>query len=198
MGQCFPGTTRARNTSSWMGYCARTWYPTDAYFQPRVRTSSRRCLPLIDPPRAVVPCRVSVRCRCGKDVRALQRPIECYGIREYKSFLERARGRSSDLSGFRRNGHRSYGNFRPRGRAPSETPYRATGTIHFFAPDFAAAAARGLVVEEFVDTGSRPRVVPPGAQQVAGSRPAAPDRSDAYPAPGPRRRRSAAACVDTL
>jgi hypothetical protein len=144
MGQCFPGTTRARNTSSWMGYCARTWYPTDAYFQPRVRTSSRRCLPLIDPPRAVVPCRVSVRCRCGKDVRALQRPIECYGIREYKSFLERARGRSSDLSGFRRNGHRSYGNFRPRGRAPSETPYRATGTIHFLAPSFGVAAAFGL------------------------------------------------------
>src|ERR1035441_7022122 len=57
---------------------------------------------------------------------------------------EGARGRSSDLSGFRRDGHRSYGNFRPRGMAPSETPYRATGTIHFLAPDFGVAAAFGL------------------------------------------------------
>src|ERR1035441_2728551 len=121
MGQCFPGTPRPRNNSSWV----------ESY-------------PLTYPPRAVVPCRVSVRCRCGKDLRALQRPIECYGIREYKSFLERARGRSSDLSGFRRNGHRSYGNFRPRGMAPSETPYRATGTIHFLAPSFGVAAAFGL------------------------------------------------------
>ena len=39
------------------------------------------------------------------------------------------------------------------GGAPSEIPHRATGPIHFFAPDFGVAAARGLVVEEFVDTG---------------------------------------------
>jgi hypothetical protein len=115
MGQCFPGTPRPRNDSSWVGSYPLTWYPTNAHFQPRVRTSSRRCLPLIDPPRAVVPCRVSVRCRCGKDLRALQRPIECYGIRENKSLLERARGRSCGLSGFRRNGRRSFGNLRRRG-----------------------------------------------------------------------------------
>ena len=40
-----------------------------------------------------------------------------------------------------------------RGRAPSETPYHATGTIHFLPLCFGVAAARGLVVEEFVDTG---------------------------------------------
>src|ERR1035441_6390607 len=145
MGQCFPGTPRPRNNSSWV----------ESY-------------PLTYPPRAVVPCRVSVRCRCGKDLRALQRPIECYGIREYKSFLERARGRSSDLGGFRRNGYRSFGVLGPRGTAPSETPYRATGPIHFLAPDFAAAAARRLVVEESVNTGvSAPRAT---ARRATGSR----------------------------
>ena len=42
----------------------------------------------------------------------------------------------------------------PRARAPSETPYHATGTIHFLALDFGVAAARRLAVEgEFVDTG---------------------------------------------
>src|ERR1019366_7880467 len=104
--------------------------------------------------------------------------IERYGSSEYESLLGRARGRSCDLSGFRRKGHRSYGNFRPRGRAPSETPYRATGTIHFFAPDFAAAAARGLVVEEFVDTG----VSGAKSSRPARNRLQAPDRSGARPA----------------
>jgi hypothetical protein len=36
---------------------------------------------------------------------------------------------------------------------PSETPYRANGTIHFLAPHFGVAAGGGLAVEEFVDAG---------------------------------------------
>ena len=36
-------------------------------------------------------------------------------------------------------------------RAPSETPYRATGPIHFLAQCFGAACR--LAVEEIVDTG---------------------------------------------
>ena len=56
----------------------------------------------------------------------------------------------SDLGGFRRKGHRSFRIFGPRGWAPSETPCRAAGTIHFLAPDFGACR---LAVEECVDTG---------------------------------------------
>src|ERR1035441_9781600 len=41
---------------------------------------------------------------------------------------------------------------------------------HYLLPALDFAAARGLFVEEFVDTGRlRRQVVPPGAQQVAGS-----------------------------
>ena len=54
----------------------------------------------------------------------------------------------------------------PRGRAPSETPYHATGTIHFLALDFGVAAARRLAVEgEFIDTG------------VSGAQPSGPARN---------------------
>jgi hypothetical protein len=56
---------------------------------------------------------------------------------------------------------------RAHGRARSETPYRATVTIHYLAPDFGVAAGGWLVVEEFVDAGRLgPRVGRLGAQQV--------------------------------
>ena len=65
----------------------------------------------------------------------------------------RARGRSSIRWECGRNGHRSFGNLRPRGRAPSETPYRANGTVHSLASDFGIAAACRPAVEECVGTG---------------------------------------------
>ena len=104
--------------------------------------------------------------------------IDRYGSSEYESLLGRGRGRPSIRLRCERNRHRSFGNLRPRGRAPSETPHRATGPIHFFAPDFAAAAARGLVVEEFVDTG----VSGAKSSRPARNRLQAPDRSGARPA----------------
>ena len=65
-----------------------------------------------------------------------------------ESLWGRARGRSSDLSGFGRNGHRSFGDLRPRGRAPSETPYHATGTIHFLLYASASPPPAGLPSRE--------------------------------------------------
>ena len=106
---------------------ALTWYPTNAHFPPRVRTYSRNGIQPLPQPAlgSVLPCRVSVRCGCGKAPRAQQRPIERYGNIEYEPLLGSARGRSSIRYGCGRKGHRSFGNYRPRGKSKEPlVPYR--------------------------------------------------------------------------
>src|ERR1035437_3914534 len=115
---CAPGTTRARNTSSWMESYALTWYPTNAHFQPRVRA------PLL----AYASNHSSIHHRVRRPL-PRQRPLWApkgtqSTVRQASAMaavstnlLGRARGRSSDLSGFRRNGPRSFGDLRPRGRS---------------------------------------------------------------------------------
>ena len=136
-----------------------TRYHADAYFGPRVRTCSRNAIQPLHQLRLHVR-RLLPRQRTLWGVGRIRRhsaAIERYGSSEYESLLGMGRGRTSIRRGCGRNGHRSFGNLRPRGRAPFETPYRAICTIHSLAPDFGIAACR-LAVEECVDTGvSAPR-----------------------------------------
>jgi len=89
--------------------CALTWYPTNAYFQPRVRTySSQMSPPTYQPARlSVVPCRGSATV----GVRRIQRhsaAIERYG----RISLEKGKGSNVNPSPVRMKRSQKFWEFR--------------------------------------------------------------------------------------